>query len=596
MRSQVRITTAAVLVLLGLSSCNGVMDLTPKDQFADDAVFADPNLAQAFVNDMYRGLGHGLYEIMLASMTDETHFIHNYNTEPVVKSIITSSDRGAIDDGRFAHFNWAPTYSRIRQTNIFLGKIDGTTFDAALKQRMKGEVFFLRAYFYHNLMRMYGGVPIITKVYGLNEDYRVARNSFQETVAFIVANADSAAALLPLSYSGIDLGRVTKGAALALKARVLLYAASDLYNVNPSGQPENGYTTPQDRTALWRAVKDAAKAVMDLGIYGLFRPTPANAQEAAKNYGDLFLQPMSQEVILSRFFLSTRDDGAYPNRDNGPNGYHTWGGNTPIENLVDDYRMADGSKFDWNNAAEATAPYANRDPRFYASIAHDGAPWRPRPDDVKGLDSVGIIQTFRQLAIRNDSGRVTDVVPGLDTRDSPVENWNGAYSGYYLRKFIDPSINAQYTREQVPWIFFRYGEILLNYAEASIELNELTDAVNVLNQIRVRGGMPPFSAALGQAALRDEYRNERRVEMAFEEQRFFDVRRWMTAPQVLIKVAGGINIFLDGTSRTDRTTWHNYRYAVDTVQTRAWNDKMYFMPIRFDELNRNSLLKQNPGY
>lgn len=593
MRSQARITTAAVLTLLGLWSCNGVMDLTPKDQFPDDAVFSDPNLAQAFVNDMYRGLGHGLYEIMLASMTDETHFIHNYNTEPVVKSIITSSDRGAIDDGRFAHFNWAPTYSRIRQTNIFLSKIDGTTFDAALKQRMKGEVFFLRAYFYHNLMRMYGGVPIITKVYALNEDYQVARNSFAETVAFIVANADSAAALLPLSYSGIDLGRATKGAALALKARVLLYAASELYNANPSGQPENGYTnvTAQDRVARWQAAKDAAQAVMDLGIYGLFRPTPANAQEAAKNYGDLFLQTMSQEVVLSRFFLSTRDDGYNPGLHNGPNGFHTWGGNTPIQNLVDDYRMADGSKFDWSNPAEAAAPYANRDPRFYASIAYDGAPWRPRPDDVKSLDPVGIIQTFRALKLPDSS-----VVPGLDTRDSPVENWNGAYSGYYIRKFVDPSINAQFTKEQVPWIFFRYGEILLNYAEASIELNQLTDAVNVLNQIRIRAGMPPFSAALGQAALRDEYRNERRVEMAFEEQRFFDVRRWMTAPQVLSKVAGGINIFLDGTSRTDRTTWHNYRYAVDTVQIRAWNDKMYFMPIRFDELHRNSLLKQNPGY
>ena len=596
MRSHVRTITAAVLVLLGLTSCNGVMDLTPKDQFADEAVFTDPNLAQAFVNDMYRGLGHGLYEIMLASISDETHFIHNYNTEPVVKSIITSSDRGAIDDGRFAHFNWGPTFSRIRQTNIFLSKIDGTTFDAALKQRMKGEVFFLRAYFYHNLMRMYGGVPIITKVYGLNEDYQAARNTFQETVAFIVANADSAAALLPLSYSGSDVGRVTRGAALALRARVLLYAASDLYNVNPSGKPENGYTTPQDRTALWRAAKDAAKAVMDLGIYGLFRPTPANAQEATQNNGDLFLQTMSVEVILSRFFLSTRDDGYNPGLFNGPNGFHTWGGNTPIQNLVDDYRMADGSRFDWNNPAEAAAPYANRDPRFYASIAYDGARWRPRPDDVKGLDSVGMIQTFRQLAIRNDSGRVTDVVPGLDTRDSPVENWNGAYSGYYLRKFVDPSINAQFIKEQVPWIFFRYSEVLLNYAEASIELNELTDAVNALNQIRVRAGMPVFSAALGQAALRDEYRNERRVEMAFEEQRFFDVRRWMTAPQVFSKVAGGINIFLDGTSRTDRTTWHNYRYAVDTVQTRAWNDKMYFMPIRFDELNRNTLLKQNPGY
>src|SRR5881227_3040486 len=277
MRPQVRITTAAVLVLLGLTSCNGVMDVTPKDQFADEAVFTDPNLAQAFVNDMYRGLGHGLYEIMLASVTDESHFIHNYNTEPVVKSIITSSDRGAIDDGRFAHFNWGPTYSRIRQTNIFLSMIDATTFDDALKQRMKGEVFFLRAYFYHNLMRMYGGVPIITKVYGLNEDYQAARNTFQETVAFIVANADSAAALLPLSYSGIDLGRATKGAALALKARVRLYAASELYNMNPCGQSENCYAGPQDRAALWRAAKDAAKAVMDLGIYGLFRPSPANA-------------------------------------------------------------------------------------------------------------------------------------------------------------------------------------------------------------------------------------------------------------------------------------------------------------------------------
>src|SRR6266550_1174222 len=246
-----RHTTIAAVLVLGLTGCNGILDVSPRDQLSDDAVFADPNLAQAFVNDMY------------------------------------------------------------------------------------------------------GGVPLITKVYGLNEDYKVARNTFKETVDFIVANADSAAALLPVSYSAADVGRATKGAALALKARVLLYAASDLYNVNPSGQPETGYTGSQDRTALWRAAKDAAKAVMDLGVYSLFRPAPANAQEAAKNYGDLFLQPMSQEVILSRFFLSTRDDGAYPNRDNGPNGYHTWGGNTPIENLVDDYRMADGSKFDWSNPAHA---------------------------------------------------------------------------------------------------------------------------------------------------------------------------------------------------------------------------------------------------
>ena len=601
MRPHIRIS-AAVLVLLGVPACNGVLDLTPTDQLSDAAVFADPKLTQAFLNDMYRGMGHGLYEIMLASVSDETHFIHDYHTSEIVTSIITSSYRAALDDPRFSHFNWSSNFSRIRQTNIFLSHIDATTFDAAWKQRMKGEAYFLRAYFYHNLMRMYGGVPLITKVYGLNEDYKVARNSFKETVDFIVANADSAVALLPTSYTGADVGRATKGAALALKARVLLYAASDLYNVNPSANAFTGYTTPQDRTALWRAAKNAAQAVMDLGSYGLFRPTPASSQEAAQNYADLFLQKTSQEAIMSRFFLTTRDDGAYPNRDDGPNGYHTWGGNTPIQNLVDDYRMADGSKFDWNNPAHAAAPYANRDPRFYGSILYDGAPWRQRPDDVKKLDAIGVIQTFRQLRIIDTTmvaGQPkidTTMVPGLDTRDSPVENWNGAYSGYYIRKFIDPALNAQFIRQQVPWVYFRYAEILLNYAEASIELNELGDAVTVLNQIRQRGGMPLFSAGLGQAALRDEYRNERRVEMAFEEQRFFDVRRWMIAPAVLSKVAAGINVFLDGGNRTDRTTWRNYRYVTDTIQARAWNNKMYFMPIRLDELNRNSLLKQNPGY
>src|SRR5213595_1266000 len=373
MRPDIRVTTLALVLLFGANSCTDVLDVTPKDQFPDQAVFTDPNLAQAFLNDMYRGLGHGLYEIMLASLADETQFIHVYATDKIVQAVITSSDRGALDDGRFAHFNWGPNYSRIRQTNIFLSHIDATTFDAAWKQRMKGEAYFLRAYFYHNLMRMYGGVPLITKVYGLNEDFTVARNSFKETVDFIVANADSAAALLPLSHSGVNVGRATKGAALALKARVLLYAASDLYNANPCGQPENCYATPQDRAALWRAAKNAAQAVMDLGVYHLFRPSPANAQDAAKNYGDLFLQTMSEEVILSRFFLSTRDDGYHPGLHNGPNGFHTWGGNTPIQNLIDDYRMTDGSKFDWSNPAHAAAPYANRDPRFYVWMMPTGS-------------------------------------------------------------------------------------------------------------------------------------------------------------------------------------------------------------------------------
>jgi hypothetical protein len=565
--------------------------VSPKDQLSDEAVFSDPNLAQAFLNDMYLGMGHGLHEVQLGSMDDESHFVHDYGTSNVVQATITASDRAVLGRGDLNHLDWSDNYSRIRQTNIFLSQIDEADFDDARKQEMKGEVYFLRAYFYHNLLRMYGGVPIITQVYGLTDDFEAPRNSFKETVDFIVANADSAAALLPLNQTGADVGRATKGAALALKSRVLLYAASDLYNVNPSGKPYTGYTDSPDRAAQWRAAKDAAKAVMDLGIYSLFRPDPATPAEATTNYQDLFLQQNSSETIMNRYFLTTRDDGYNPGLHNGPNGYHTWGGNTPIQNLVDDYEMLDGSKFDWNNPAEAAAPYENRDPRFNATILHDGSQWRERPEDVKKSDPVGIIQTFRELKLPNGT-----VVAGLDTRDSPVENWNGGYSGYLLKKFIDPTLNAQFTRQEIPWPFFRYAEILLNYAEASIELNELDDAVGALNQIRKRAGMPAFNGGMGQAALREEYRNERHIEMAFEEQRFFDVRRWMIAPEVLSEPAGGINIYAEGDSPIDRSTWHNYRYEVHSVQDRTWDDKLYFMPISRDEVNRNLKLEQNPGY
>src|SRR5690606_4696609 len=280
-----------------------------------------------------------------------------------------------------------------------------------------------------------------------------------------------------------------------------------------------------------------------------------------------------------------------PGLHNGPNGYHNWAGNTPIQNLVDDYRMLDGSRFDWGNPEHAAAPYENRDPRFYGTILYDGASWRERPDDVEDLEPYGIIQTFRQLTLPDGS-----TVAGVDTRDSPIEDWNGSYSGYYLRKFIDPTVNHQFTKQEIPWIFFRYAEILLNYAEASIELGELDDAVMALNQIRRRAGMPELSASMGQDALREEYRNERRIEMAYEEQRFFDVRRWMIAPEEFSENARGINIYIEGTSRTDRSTWTNYRYEVQSIQNRAWDDKMYFMPIHRDEMNRNPALVQNPGY
>lgn len=576
-----------ITLFLHASSCNtDFLNVTPEDSITDAAVWSDPNLVEAFINDIYRGLNHGLRELMAGSLADESHFIHNYGSQQVVQSNLTPSDIGSWNRGDFSEFRWGELYARIRHLNMFFENIDKVPFDdEALRDRLKGEAHFLRGYFYHNLVRLHGGVPIVDKTFQLKDDFMVPRNTLAESIQFIVDDADAAAALLPLTHESQDIGRATKGAALALKSRILLYAASDLYN-DPSWA--GGYSNPEliaytsgDRTARWQAAKDAAKAVIDLGIYDLHDTD--NPQE---DYTALFLLKDTEEDIFSRYFIKSRgwEDGALPGLANGPNGYHNWGGNTPIQELVDDYRMVDGSEFDWNNPVHAAAPYENRDPRFYASILYDQAPWRPRPADTKEMDPDGKVII---RAVETAPGVWT---PGLDTRDGPIEDWNGGYSGYYLRKFIDPNVEHEYAaaggNQEAPWHYFRLGEIYLNYAEAALELGEEDEAKLYINKIRDRAGMPPITTT-GQQLV-DDYRNERRIELAFEQHRYFDVRRWMIAPQVLNRDANGI-IIEDPLSGP-------VTYEVSVVQDRAWNDKMYFLPILLDEMNKNKNMIQNPLY
>lgn len=561
-----------------------ILNIQPKDQFPEESVWEDPNLIEAFLNDIYLGMEHGLYEVMLSSMADESHFIHGYGVNDVVESIHSPSNRGALGNGRFSYLDWGSLYSRIRQVNTLLLNIENASFpDENLRNRIIGEAHFLRAYFYHNLMRSFGGVPIITEVYGLEDDARVPRNTFEQTINFIVDEADMAAELL--SVEPANLGRATKGAALALKSRVLLYAASDLYNENPANELV-GYTSG-DQMARWQAAKDAAQVVMDMGIYSLYN----QHSDPTENYTQLFLtNDDHEEAIMSRFFLESRDDGYNPGLHNGPNGYRNWAGNTPIQQLVDDYEMTDGSEFDWNNPEHAAAPYQNRDPRFYATVLYDGAEWRPRPTEGAEIEPNGIIQTFEEVTLPDGSTR-----PGLDTRNGPIEDWNGGYSRYYLRKFIDPNVNHSTSEKQeVPWRFFRYAEILLNYAEASIELGDEEDARRELNKIRARAGMPNITES-GEA-LMEQYRNERRIEMAFEEQRYFDIRRWKIARDMMVD-AQGIEIYVEATDYQDRSTYSNYEYSIiPNVSRRAWQDRSYFSPIDINEIRRNDMLEQNPGY
>ncbi|WP_018616101.1 RagB/SusD family nutrient uptake outer membrane protein [Segetibacter koreensis] len=587
-------------VLAGAVSCKkDFMNLQPLDKFGDQAVWKDPALIQTFVNNIYLGIPHGFSNIMMSSVVDETMYNADFGSSNVTKSLITPSDLSIFDAGfwtanRQRLMNWSMVYQFIRSANLFFEKVDNAPFDNPDdKSRMKGEVYFLRGYLYQNLVSMYGGVPLIKKTFGLNDEFKVPRDTYENCIKSIVSDLDSAAALLPLSYEGANKGRATKGAALALKSRVLLYAASDLYNNN--GAWAGGYANKEligyvggDRAARWQAAKDAAKAVIDLGVYSLYMPNPASVEEASKNYADMFLSKDNPEDIYLRYFTVKIDenwDGYNPGLYNNPNGWHGWGSNTPLQQMVDAYEMSDGTKFDWNNPAHKAAPYQNRDPRFYASINYDGAKWRPRPSDAIGRDPIGIVQTGYY---EKPDGTV---IPGLDTRNSPLEDWNGSYTGYYMRKFIDPSINAQYDKQDQPWRYIRYTEILLNYAEACLGLGQEAEAKTYINMIRKRSAMPDITDN-GQALI-DRYRNERRIELAFEDHRYFDVRRWMIAPQAYT-VGQGISIRYKANASGNPIAPPTY--SVINAQDRAWNQRFYFFPIKLDEINRNDKLIQNPLY
>lgn len=589
------ILTAAVLTQL---SCKKELDVLPVDQFSDASVWTDASLIQTFVNNIYSGVPHGFGCIMMASMADESMYNADFGSSNVTKSLINPNDFAIFDANFWAsnlkQLNWTTTYKYVRATNVFFSKIDASPVEAATKDAMKGEVHFLRGYLYSNLLSIYGGVPIITTAYGLKDSFAVPRNTYAETVKFIVDEMDMAAALL--KGKPMESGRATEAAALSLKSRVLLASAGDFANSN--GSWAGSYTHKElignvsgDRTVRWQAAKAAAKVVMDLGTFSLYMPNPASAEEAIKNYSDIFLKQGTSEDIYFKYFTTRVDqnwDGYNPGLYNNPNGYHGWGSNTPLQQFVDAYEMNDGSKFSWSNPVQAVAPYSNRDPRFYSTVNYDGAKWRTRPADVIAQDPVGIINTSNR---EKWNGSAIEIVAGLDTRKSPFEDWNGTYTGYFLRKFIDPTVDAQFNKQTQPWRYIRFTEIVLNYVEACIGLGQEEQAKTWLNKIRKRAFMPDITES--GTALVERYRNERLIELAYEGQRFFDIRRWLIADKSYTN-AMGIDILQK--LNPDHITYGTPVYTVKSVQDRAWNQRFYLFPIALDEVNRNTQLVQNPLY
>lgn len=584
----------AMVTMLFTACSDDFLNVTPKDRYSDATVWKDNSLASAFVNNIYEGQYYGLHTVMFSAIDDQAMEVWSWESQPVVNNAISPSYLGILAPNfwiiAFHNVSWNNLYKNIRNCNLFFQRVADNGLEGADIEQLKGEVHYLRAYFYSWLLSFYGGVPIITKAYEADDDMLVKRNTLAETVDFIVADLDSAAQVLPVST---DKARASKGAALALKSRVLLYAASDLFNSHVSwasnyAHPELVSYTDDNRKERWQKAKDAAKAVIDLGIYKLVGEGGfATTEEAINNYEQLFINNGNSEDIMLTFYDNVNhstSDFQCPSfgKFNSPNGFHGWGGNVPTQQMIDSYEMADGCKFSWSNAEQAKHPYLNRDPRFYATVLYDGAYWKKRPDDVYGSDPTGKVQTgYYEQA--DDS-----YTPGLDTRNSPIDDWNGTYTGYYMHKGIDPNMDQQYEYQKYPYRQIRYAEILLNYAECCIELGDYAEARKYINIIRNRANMPSLNETVIGDELRQRYRNERNIELAYEQNRFFDIRRWMIAPNVM-KNAQGIDIRYPKGSNTPT-------YTIKEVQTRSWDNKNYLLPILLDEIQKNENLIQNPDY
>ena len=616
MKQRITIYTWIIIGLTLTSSCNDdFVSITPLSEVSEESVWTDEGLATAAVTGVYNGLGAGgLDEQMLASLSDEAIFTHTgRGINTVNESRANSNDTGWIN---YTH-SWGNMYSYIRSANLAIQKLnEGGLENTELRDRLLGEATFLRAYYYHQLLRFYGGVPISDEPFTLDSDFNIPRNTFAECVDFIVQDCDNAFALL--DGKNLESGRANALAALALKSRILLYAASDLYDASTAAANSSllsSYTNPElisytsgSRAERWTRARNAAEAALSYSTagYKLGLTEPVSLEEGEQNYLDISLARNGGEadIIWERQFIEANGPGRQIGLFNGPNGYHNWAGNAPLQNLVDAYGMSDGSEFDWDNPDHSAAPYDDREPRFYATILFDGADWKPRPADVADRDPANQIQTGQYDIVAN--GQVTTHF-GLDTRQGPIEDWNGTRTGYYFKKFIepDPAFVDQTDFQTIPWPFIRQTELVLNYVESVLETDgDEAEARLWLNQIRYRVGLPATTAT--GTDLVEVYRNERRLELAYEEHRYHDARRWMIAPSTLgapagiIQITGALKPGANVTKYQYNPENYDYSYIPGVVdpgfENRLWLDKSYYTPITNNELNSNTSLIQNPGY
>jgi len=457
-------------------------------------------------------------------------------------------------------YYWDRGYNYIRKVNVFLEKMEEIDVVLEDKKQLVAEAKFLRAFIYFELIKRFGGVPIVSQAYGLGdiESVTFKRNTFDECVAFIEQDLTETMPDLPDQYPSTDAnyGRATADACQALLSRTLLYAASPLFN-------------PSNDQQKWQKAADAAEALLDKG-YDLY---PDYQELFELSQGDA-----QDEVIFSRGFTTSNGHQApmhnFNRRYEAYGGW--WGSNGPSQNLVDDYDMTNGeppflSDGTVNPASgyDPQNPFQDRDPRFDATIVHDETVFRG--------------DTYEMWISEDGSQWGYDSYK--NTGDNPRTN-------YVLKKFMptEGPFNWQ-TQFTIQWPHFRLAEIYLNYAEAKFELGDEATAREYISLVRARVGMPALPETVTGEDLRTRIYNERRIEMAFENQRMFDVRRWKIAIDVENRPIRTLDIYLDLSTGVKR-----YEEVVLLDKSGTYEEKMNLFPISSDEIQRNPELTQTPGW
>ena len=494
---------------------------------------------------------------MFSSATDESDYAP-------IGSTIDMFQKGTWSSLKNPDDIWQNAYRGIRLSNIFLKNsrdyksiiLRDTTTSSGLEnykqqcadlEYLRAEAKVIQAYIYFELLKRYSNIPIIDDVYDPESFATVRQREYDDVVEKITQLLDDAEPDLQMDWKNYDtksFGRINKGTALALKSRVLLYWAS----------PQNN--TARDRSR-WEMAADAAFEVIKMNKYKL-----------DDNYRNLFLGArahQSEETIFSRMKGKTNS----PEMNNYPISFNKGKtGTCPSGNLVDAYENIDGSEFRWSDIDASENPYENRDPRLRQTILVNGDVWNGRKMECY------------------EGGR-----DGIDKKFATS-------TGYYLKKFINEDVDLEKGQTVIhSWILFRYAEILLNFAEAMNEAygpditpyEEEFTARWAVNEVRKRAGMPPVVAS-NDIQMRERIHHERRIELAFEEHRFWDVRRWgiECAKDVLNQTIKGVKIVDDN---------GHFVYNEFNVEPRKFEDKMIVYPIPEGEIRRaNGNIVQNMGW